>query len=104
MPRALLQDVMALPDGATLRGFPADAGTGAGVAGAASDQYDIVGSVRGSLPDGAAVHAVLKTLRNGTLEEEVAAEAPVDAAGSYRLVFERPAGTLETSDTSLTVR
>src|SRR5262245_4430920 len=89
---------MALPDGSTLRGLPADVDTGAAVL------YEITGRVRGSLPERADVRAVLKTLQHQRLGEEIVAEAPVDATGSYRLVFERPDASLESADASLTVR
>jgi hypothetical protein len=66
-------------------------------------QYEVVGQVKGSVPERAIVRAVLKTLRNQALEEEVVAEAVVNSTGWYRLVYER-LSSLESSDTSLTVR
>src|SRR5687768_14300059 len=44
-------------------------------------QCEVVGHVKGSVPDRASVRAVLKTLRNQALDEEVAAEAPVNSTG-----------------------
>src|SRR5262245_30497233 len=65
--------------------------------------HEVVGHVKGPALEGATVRAVLKTLRSGTLDEEVVAQAAVNSAGRYRLSFERPAHT-ESADTSLTVR
>lgn len=67
-------------------------------------QYEVVGRVKGPVPDRGTVRAVVKTLRNHVLEEDVVAEAVVNATGWYRMVFERPAHAIESSDTSLSVR
>ncbi|HEX4568505.1 MAG TPA: neuraminidase-like domain-containing protein, partial [Vicinamibacterales bacterium] len=75
-----------------------------GQSGATAVPYELVGRVRGAVRGRPTVRAVLKTLHNRTIEEEIVGEAPVNSTGWYRIVFERPAGVLESIDASLSVR
>ena len=66
---------------------------------------EVSGRVRGPLPDRPSVHAVLTTLREGALAEEVVGEAPVDEAGEYRMSYPRPdLASAAGADVSLRVR
>ncbi len=69
-----------------------------------TDRCEVGGQVKGSLPEGATVRAVLSTLREGVLAEQVVAETIVSSDGWYRMSYECPARSTESSDTSLTVR
>ncbi len=66
--------------------------------------WEVAGQVHGALHEGESVQAVLTTLREGTLDERVVGEAPVETGGSYRLTYEPPAPSDRPSDTSLSVR
>lgn len=59
------------------------------------------GRVRGSVPDGTNVRAVLRTLSEGKIEERVVGEAGVHAFGWYRLSYERPTDEATLARTSL---
>ncbi len=63
----------------------------------------VSGRIRGAVPEGARVRAVVKTLREGSIHEEVAAEGAVDDAGHYQLSYDRP-GTDDLSDNSLHIQ
>ena len=56
------------------------------------------------MPEGATVRAVLTTLRDGVLSEQVVAEGSVNSAGWYRMAYERPARSTGSSGTSLSAR
>ena len=51
---------------------------------------EVSGRVHGSFPENASVRAVVTTLRDRTLDEQVVGEAPIDESGSYRLAFDPP--------------
>jgi hypothetical protein len=89
-------------DGLTVRGYLAedDSGEMAAVPG----RHEVVGQVKGTPPERATVRAVLSTLREGVLDEQVVAESLVGTAGEYRLAFDSPPPSAEASDTSLIVR
>src|SRR5262245_28019606 len=55
----------------------------------ATGDYEVFGRIKGTVPDGATVQAVLKTLRDRGVTERVVADTAVDASGSYRMRFER---------------
>ena len=69
-----------------------------------SVRHEVIGQVKGSVPAGATVRAVLKTLHQRVLDEEVVAEAAVDSTGSYRLVYEHQADSAESPDSTLTIQ
>src|SRR5262250_2406270 len=64
-----------------------------------AEHWQVMGHVKGSPPEGAKVRAVLNTLRNGVLAEQVVGESVVNSDGWYRMVYEPPCPT--SSDTSL---
>src|SRR5262245_43600710 len=69
------------------------------------ETYEVVGHVKGPIPEGATVQAVLRTLSNGTLAEDIVAEAVVDAGNWYRLRYSHPGRSPDrASDVSLAVR
>jgi hypothetical protein len=53
-------------------------------------QAEVRGQVRGATPDGARVEAVLTTLSEQRLQEQVVAEAAVNATGWYRMQYTLP--------------
>ena len=55
-------------------------------------EHEVVGRLRGAIPEASSVKALVKSLRDGQLEEFVVAESPVDAAGWYRLRYDPEAG------------
>src|SRR5260221_8148199 len=61
---------------------------------------EVTGRVRGVVPEGATVRAVLSTLRAGTLVDDEVAQGVIDAAGWYRM---RYAHTGDDGDVSLSV-
>ena len=63
----------------------------------------VAGRIRGAVPEGARVRAVVRTLRDGSIDEQVAAEAIVDDDGRYQLSYDRP-GTDDRSDNSLHIQ
>src|SRR5262245_25022046 len=65
---------------------------------------EVVGQVKGPVQEGASVRAVLKTLRDRALVEEVVAEGAINSAGWYRMAYQRPRRSSDASDTSLSVR
>ena len=67
-------------------------------------RYEVLGQVKGSTPANATVQAVLRTLHDGTIDEEVVGEGTVDTTGRYTLTFERPAQSGDASDASITLR
>jgi hypothetical protein len=71
----------------------------------AAGSAEVSGHVRGPLPENTSVQAVLSTLHEGLLGEEVVGEAAVDEAGFYRMTYPRPeAGAGAPGDVSLRVR
>ena len=70
----------------------------------ATGDYEVFGRIKGTVPAGATVQTVLKTLRDRAITERVVADAAVDASGSYRMRFERPADGTAAADTSLSIR
>jgi hypothetical protein len=64
---------------------------------------EVRGRVEGTVPPGATVEAVLRTVAGGTLDERVVARGALDDAGRYRLRYERAAAAAP-AVTSLAVR
>jgi hypothetical protein len=91
------------PNGLTVRGFVAT-GAGASDAHEIPGQHEVVGQVKGLVPEGATVRAVLQTLRDGVLSEHVVAEGVVNSTGWYRVAYARQERSTGSSDTSLSVR
>ena len=69
-----------------------------------STRWEVSGRVRGAFPENASVRAVVTTLRDRTLDEQVVGEAPIDESGSYWLAFDQPSRPEEASDATLGVR
>ena len=67
-------------------------------------EHEVVGRLRGAIPEASSVKALVKSLRDGQLEEFVVAESPVDAAGWYRLRYDPEAVPAGAGDTSLCVQ
>src|SRR5262245_38427811 len=98
---------MSARNGRTVRGFLSDSETGAITDSFAeqehSDRHEVLGQVKGTVPEGATVRAVLTRLHERVLDEQVVGEAVVDEGGWYQVQYQRPAPQSE-SDSSLTVR
>ena len=91
---------MSAPNGRAVRGLAADRGTGVEL----SDDHEVVGQVKGRVPEGATARAVWRTLYEGIVDEKVVAETGVDAAGWYRIRYQPPAYDRDTSDSSLAIQ
>jgi hypothetical protein len=70
----------------------------------ADERGEVWGRVRGPIPEGAVLQAVLRTLSAGDVTEVVVAETNPDLSGRYRIFYAWPATTDERSDVSLLVR
>ena len=77
--------------------------TEAFVEGAPAEQHEVVGRIRGAIPEGSTVRAVARRLRAGHIHEQVVAEGSVDATGWYRLRYDAESASAEPGDTSLSV-
>ena len=93
---------MSPPNGRTVRGFLSEAITET-FDEQDSTRLEVTGQVKGAVPDGATVRAVVTTLHERVLDEQVVGEASLDEGGWYQMQYQRPA-THSESDTSLTVR
>jgi hypothetical protein len=67
------------------------------------EPHEIVGRIRGAIPEGSTVRAVVKSLRAGHIHEQVVAEGAVDATGWYRVRYDAASVSAEPGDTSLSV-
>ncbi len=66
---------------------------------------EVTGQVRGGILEGASVRAVMTTLHEGLLDEQVVGEAVVDDTGGYRIEYQPPLRAADSpTDTSLSVR
>ena len=93
---------MSPPNGRTVRGFLSEAITET-FDEQDSNRLEVFGQVKGAVPEGATVRAVVTTLHERVLDEQVVGEASLDEGGWYQIQYQRPA-THSESDTSLTVR
>ena len=67
------------------------------------EQNEVVGRIRGAIPEGSTVRAVVKSLREGRIHEQIVAEGAVDAAGWYRMRYNADSVSAAPGDTSLSV-
>lgn len=68
-----------------------------------NNAYEVVGTVRGRVADGATVRAILKTAIGEAINRQVLASAPVAASGTYSIRYVRPEKS-NTAPTSLVLQ